>query len=269
MSLDFVFGQSGIISLEDTYAAATPQKVVLKRSFSGNSVAKQKSISITGLLSGPLQFHVNSHWQSLLNGANGAVGSIASSILSGADTIAQTVAGRSIRQPWFGRKTWQGTDPLSFVVPMEFVAYVDAKTEVYDPMVGLMSLLYPRASNEAYSEDTTALLSTYFIPGPTLFYPSELIKNNTGDTISVTVGSLISFSACYVEGLTITVYNSFTPDGYPQRISCTVSVTSMDTPFVNQDGTFMNSTGITNQSVVVNKAITSAISKAISLIKSL
>jgi hypothetical protein len=195
---------------------------------------------ISAVLSGPINLVVKSQWQSLFG--NSQFGQIVSFL----DNADQVVSGMSIRQPWFGRKLWAGTDPMHFDLPLQFQSYDNAREEVFLPVMGLLSLLYPRIN--ADDAEGKWGLREYFIPGPSLnFKKSGMHK---GDVVEIRLGSLLYYTGCYITSLSLKIENSFSHEGWPHNVQATVGFDAMDVAFVEKDGAFMER-GFENQAVVV------------------
>jgi hypothetical protein len=235
MALNFLLGTDNFITTHDSYAP--PHRLDTKNGCRVVFTCLRKNMELVAMLSEGFSISVGSEWKSLFGGAIG--NDIGAKFIDILDNVAQ-ISGASIRQPYFGRKYWAGTTPLSFSLSFQFVAFSNAKEEVYDPMISLMSLLYPRISDEGKS--TATMLETYFIPGPNLFY--DVTKGDTasdkGDRVSIKLGSFLKFDGCYITKCSFNVENSFSTTGYPNCIKATVTFETMDVAFVANDGTFMD-----------------------------
>jgi hypothetical protein len=222
-----------------------------------------KHKTIRAPLSGSFSLNVQSRWVELFGGSGGG-----STLLGIVDNLAQALGNKTIAQPWFGRKMWGGTTPLKFSLPVRFMSRFDAYREVFLPMTGLLSFMYPRLNDKGQSSaDTASVLSTYFLPGPNIFYSSGSnsfgpnLGGDGGDPVEISMGSFISFSGCYLTSIGLTVENSFNIAGYPHNVGAQVEFEAMDVSFVNFDGSFMEK-GFKNQALVLNNELTGAISKA-------
>jgi len=239
MALGFSLGVSDLVTSHDTYSPppiASPCRVLIS--------CPGKGKNILAMLSGDLRVNVKSHWKSLFDGAiGGGIGKILGII----DNIEQ-IFGNSIRQPYFGRKYWQGTDPIKFSLSFQFVAFSNAKEEVYKPMVSLMSLLYPRKSSAG---EVAGLFSSYIPPGPNLFYDTQSdASKDDGDRIVISLGNFMSFKGCYVTDFQSEIANSFSTDGYPHCVNVSMEFETMDVAFVSYNGAFMEN-GFTDASVTL------------------
>ena len=238
MLANFLLNDTSSILTHDEYSAGTYNTVVFS--------CPTKYRKIKALLSGPLTLSVTSKWSGYFEGGSGLAG-VTSQLISLIDGFGQ-FAGQTVRQPWFSRKYWTGTDPLKFQLPLRFVAFEDAKTEVVDPMMGLLSLLYPADDDRQRKEN---LFRLYRVPGPTLFYGSSS-PDKEGDVVKITLGEFLQFSGCYLTGVSFTIENSFTPEGYPHTVSATVSFESMDMCFTGPHGEFFTR-GFGNQAQKTNE----------------
>ena len=228
MPLDFLLGDKTSIFTHDSF---TVNHLHGKNLVKFICLGKHRAIS--GVLSGPLNISANSTWTSLFNAVNG----MGSDVIDTIDNFAQGLYGNTIRQPWFGRKFWQGTKPLSFQIPLQFVSFKNAKEEVFDPAMGLLSLVFPRLDSK---NNSAKMFAKYFIPGPTVFYsPTDHYADTEGDRVSVYFGNFLRFDGCYITGVALTVENSFSLEGYPHNVKATVTFETMDVSYVNHDGSFM------------------------------
>lgn len=221
----------GLVRFEDLYTADENTLVVI----SCRAKAPEGKNSIRAILSSDLNFNVAATWESAVGAGSSFPGS---RVLTGADKVFQSLSGHSIQQPWFGRKTWKGTAPLTFQMTIRFVAWDNPLKQVKEPMMKLLSLVYPRLSSEVGPEGTLPALSTYYIPGPSLFYPNPVTDGFDGDAVSIRVGNMIYYQACYIEAVNIRVPNIFSDQGLPLMCEATLTVTSMDVSVVKKDGTF-------------------------------
>jgi len=226
MALDFLLGDSTSILTHDQYTAVNNNQVEFRCKNKGDMVIK-------AVLSGSFNLTVVSHWDSVIK----ATGPVGSQVVEIFDNFAQGLYGNTIRQPWFGRKFWQGTDPLKFTLPLQFLSFTNAKEEVFKPMVKLLSLVYPRLDSKS---STATTFQKYFIPGPTMFYvPADGHDADLGDRVEISMGNFLSFKGCYITQVALKVENSFSLEGYPHNVHADVSFETMDVSYVNPDGSFM------------------------------
>jgi len=214
-----------------------------------------KQRTIYAMLSEGFVISSKSEWKSLFgSGGSGVAGADLGKVIGIIDNSAQFIAGYTLRQPYFGRKYWCGTDPLKFSLTFQFVSFSDAKADVYDPMVSLLSLLYPRKSS---LDETAHLFEAYFIPGPNLFYNVSSGSNgDDGDRVEITMGNFLSFKGCYINSVSFHVENSFSTDGYPNCVKAEMAFETMDVAFVNGDGAFMEK-GFGDASVDIGDGVAS------------
>jgi len=221
------------LRVHDEYKISAGQIVVLSQAVKG---------TVVGMLSGSFSLDVQSQWDELLK-SQGNMGKV----VGFADYATQTLAGNTLRQPFFGRAIWKGTSPISFEIPMIFSTWADAKTDVYEPMIKLLSYLYPRINKDTSDDgDDGTLLSTYFVPGPTILSTeADDPSGRHGDVVRVRIGvssnnkSFIDFKKCYIKGLNINVANNFDDNGYPNKIDVRVQISAFQGLYVNKDGSFL------------------------------
>jgi hypothetical protein len=128
-------------------------------------------------------------------------------------------------------------------------------------MVGLLSFMYPRLDAAGQKNDVAGVLSTYFVPGPSLFYTRSDPDNSpfgvAGDRVEIKMGSFLDFKGCYLTSMSLTVENSFNRQGYPHSVHAQVDFDAVDVSFVNYNGSFME-TGFADQDLVMNKELLEA-----------
>ena len=192
-----------------------------------------RGITIHAVLSGQLNLSASSKWTGYFQGLPQLL-----NILDGGNQI---FFGHSLQQPWMGRKYWSGTEPMVIRLPLQFVSDTNAKKEVYDPAVMLLSLLFPRIANDAEMTNKMKLWGEYVVPGPSIFYNRNGNKDDSvmWDYVSVRLGEMLDFTACYLESVTLNVENSFDTKGYPHCIKADVSFRAMDSMFVPADASFV------------------------------
>ena len=187
-------------------------------------------ITVRAVLSGSLNLTANSQWKGYFNVMPQLL-----NILDGGD---QALFGRSIQQPWMGRQYWGGTEPMSFRLPLQFVSDTNAEEDVYKPAIALLSLLFPRQA-KAVGTRETSFFGEYIVPGPSVFYTSNSDEPSTlGDFVSIRLGNMLDFNACYITSVSLDVENSYDPRGYPHCIKAGVSFKAMDSMFVGRGGCF-------------------------------
>lgn len=152
------------ISLEDTFIMnpvsaylgnpSEPMEVIIK--------CPHKRKRISALMTGGISISATANWKEVFGG--GAMGIVK----QGMSTISGNLSwmmGQSVMQPWMNRKMWESTSPFTVTIPLSFVCTAgDAKSEVYDPCMALLSLIYPRqygVSNNGASGSASSALSAY------------------------------------------------------------------------------------------------------------
>ena len=225
MALNLFSSLKDTVRFNDSFQAGETTEIVLK------CAGKKKNIVLW--LSGAFDLNVKSNWKSLFM-SGGAIGS---AVLDTADKLVQTLTSRTIRQPWLGRRQWEGTEPFKFRLPFTLIAQTDAKKEVYQPAVDLLSLLYPRLSDKK-----PELASFYYVPGPTVFYSTSNSTDGSGDKgdpVTISLGKFLDFKGCYLDSVSLKFQNAFNNQGWPIHIDGSIEFTVMDIAYVENDGTFM------------------------------
>lgn len=232
--------------------------------------------SIVGYLSDPIKLSGQSDWEDV--SSNQMVNTIYKLIETVDQTqqmgflpvAGNNSAGVSYIQPWASRKFWKGSKPLNLTFNFNLVSFGDAQKEVYNPAVFLLSLCYPRKlENVATAESlvkenellssifdvggtlttgsgenlTTAVLTAlkpWAIPGPSLSYGGANNGNNNGqgDTVTVTIGNLFAFGACYVNQVNLEFSPTLDGNGYPLYCKCSISFTPSESNYCLSDGEF-------------------------------
>lgn len=184
--------------------------------------------------------------------------------------------GTSIQQPWMNRKFWKGSNPFTLDFTFNFVAEESAKDEVFLPAQALLSFLYPREidapdrvkkleqtfesgkekfasamggtttkvnnnGNKTITEAAKDAFKFYAIPGPSLLYGAkgnEGGENDNGDAVTIVVGNMFAFGACYLKQVNLEFSPNFDYTGYPVWCKCTVNAEAMDSNICNKDGSF-------------------------------
>jgi hypothetical protein len=264
MALGFSLTENPLVHVHDMYSIGSQSIVTF------NCTGKQKTVRAP--LSGAFGLTVSSTWKGYFDGAGGGVDAV--TLVNG---IAQLSSGLSVTQPWFGRKSWQGTSPMQFDIPLRFLSRFDAYDEVYLPVVGLLSFLYPRLYDEAASPNEAEALSVYFIPGPSVFASQGEASDeggvfglggSGGDPVEISIGSFMRFSGCYIRSVSLNIENSFNGDGYPHNVEAKVNFEAMDASFVNYNGSFMDKK-LGNQAIRLNAELKDAAESANSLLSGL
>jgi len=231
--LDFLTGSTSPIVTNDNYSV--PSHLAGSNGCRVKIECPGKGRTIYAMLSRGFSIDGKSEWKGLFQSALG--GDMGLKVLDIADNIMQTLSGKSIRQPYFGRKYWCGSQPLRFSLTFQFVSFSNAKVDVFNPMIDLLALVFPRLDGNG---DTAGAFSKFFIPGPNLFYNSKSgASKDDGDRVESSMGNFLYFRGCYLHSVKFTVENSFSTDGYPNCVDATIDFETMDVAFVEGDNSFM------------------------------
>lgn len=253
-TVDAIAGVGQTFGLSDSFGLrdASPCEIII--------YCEGKKKMIRSLISAPIKLSGKAEWKEFMSGGISALGG---SLISAGNQALQFTLGEGIQQPWMNRKTWVSTKPFSFSIPMKFVAESDAYSEVYEPCLGLMSLVYPRETgvtgaaalneiNQNTGVDLTqktksggdnmiaaaaSAVSLYYIPGPSVKYGAGDDSQN-GDNVSIMIGNVASFEACYIENVDIEFSNVMSSNGFPISANVTLQVSVMDSSVVKEDGEF-------------------------------
>lgn len=184
---------------------------------------------------------------------------------NGKGATTQGSSGISYIQPWASRKFWKGSKPLNLSFNFNLVSFGDGKLDVYDPAVHLLSMCYPRELKDVISAKkavknsiigdaltidgnltdssgknlVTSVLDSikpWAIPGPSLQYTAD--NPEKGDAVTVTIGNLFAFGACYVNQVNLEFSPTFDAQGYPLWCKCSVSFEPSESNYVTADGEF-------------------------------
>jgi len=142
MALNFILGSLDPIIIHDTYSLQSSKSNACQVSI----YCPGKGKTIYAMSSDDINITVKSIWKSQFDDAIGRT--LGGKLLDIIDNIAQFIGGYTIRQPYFRRKYWTGTDTLTFSLSFQFVSFSKAKTDAYNIMVSLTFFLYPRINNE-------------------------------------------------------------------------------------------------------------------------
>ena len=179
-----------------------------------------------------------------------------------ANTKGNSTAGSVLQQPWLGRKFWKRSKPFELSFSFNFVAETSALYDVFTPAETLLSFCYPRMVNNV--EVVNALKSTlsglngggtntqggstvigglaqtmktFAIPGPSLMYDGKNQKDN-GDAVSIVVGNMLAFGACYLKTVSLEFSPYIDYSGYPVWCKCSITAEAMDSNYCQPDGSF-------------------------------
>lgn len=158
------------LSVEDTYIMnpasdyygnpSEPMEVIIK--------CPHKRKKVSALINAGISIQATSNWKEIFQGSSftgtvrQAMGEITAPL--------SWMKGQSVMQPWMNRKMWESTTPFQVTIPLSFVTTQgDAKSEVYDPCMALLSFAYPREygvkSNGETGDSASALTGTESIIG--------------------------------------------------------------------------------------------------------
>lgn len=266
----------------DRIDAPNPQEVVI--------TCRTKKRRVNALLSEGIQINTQSNWEEMFGGG---IMSLAGSAIGSVNNITQMVGARSIQQPWMNRKFWKNTSPFSFTLGLNFVARSNAKTEVFDPAITLVSFAYPRQSEGTFEQvkswlkeklkigegsildEASKVVKLFVIPGPSIKYDGSNTSSDIyGDAVTVCVGNMIAMGGVYLENVDVNFSNSMDASGYPLSAQVKVKVTSMDVNSCKSDGDFLMTEFAQNQAalsgllVQIDKTIKQATEDTVNIFKS-
>lgn len=222
------------VEIRDVFRVSAANRVTF---YPSNASGKAKSI-VTAILSGDLKMNVKSNWVK----HNAWI--MDSKVLNTVDGLMQGASDTSIRQPFFTRKAWQGTEPMSITIPLKLLATVDALHEVYLPLVTILTYVVPKKKE---TNDNQKIL--YSIPGPSLFadylnLDDEARNELDGDCVGIKIGNSFIFPRVYIEDVNVTVHPYFTKEGYPTNVEIEVKATNQDANWCEFDGKMVRLKGI-------------------------
>lgn len=263
-----VYGVPGFMYNEDEYnlsnfsvlsqakqESSAPQEVVI--------TCKHKNGRVCGVLNSGVTLDGKAEWREMMGGG---IMSLGGSVVETANNLLQFVKASSVQQPWMNRKMWQTTKPFSFSFELAFVAQEDALNDVVRPAMALVSFIYPRelktkggedssaytglnritngAFEKAFTRDSlvgTALSSFQFynIPGPGIRYDGNDTGDEVGDPVTIVIGKMFAFGACYLEGVKVDFSRSVNHSGYPIAAKVNITATVMDACTCQTDGNFL------------------------------
>ena len=178
-------------------------------------------------------------------------------------------AGSVIQQPWLDRKFWKHSKPFDLSFNFNFVSETSSKNEVFLPAIALLSFCYPRKvdnvdlieqANEAIGglagDGTNTkgkpnvmnaakdVLQAFAIPGPSLMYGAtrdnqgNATQGDNGDAVTIVVGNMFAFGACYLKQVIIEFSPNIDYSGYPVWCKCSISAEAMDSNYCESNGDF-------------------------------
>lgn len=248
-----LWGESSGFTIGENELA--PQEVVI--------TCKHKNGRVSGLLREGVKLDGKAEWTEMFGGG---IMSLGGTMVETANNLMQFVKASSIQQPWMNRKMWKTTKPFSFQIPLSFVATTDALNEVVRPAMALMSFIFPRELKTKDGDDAsaytglnsatkgkmgqifgenglvgTALTSFQFynIPGPGIRYDGNDNGDEIGDPVTIVIGKMFAFGACYLESVKIEFSSAMNSEGYPIAATVDLTATVMDACTCQTDGNFL------------------------------
>ena len=250
--------------------ATVPQEIII--------ACKGKRRRVTGYLSEGVKLTGVSEWESITNTAGISTLSSGISTVNnlgqlGFANIAQksdnNTAGSVLQQPWLDRKFWKHSKPFDLNFNFNFVSETSSKDEVFLPAIALLSFCYPRkvdnvdlveksqellgsvAGDGTNTRGTTNVLNatkdvlqTFAIPGPSLMYGATrdstgaATQGDNGDAVTIVVGNMFAFGACYLKQVVIEFSPNIDYSGYPVWCKCSISAEAMDSNYCDSNGDF-------------------------------
>lgn len=157
-----------------------------------------------------------------LSNLNNGGGAMANPIVKSAATA---ITGQTTKMKFMSGAVWTGGSYLSISLPFLLHAYTDAKSDVMNKLVQLMSLAAP-------SED--GIGGTLRAPGPTVANLDAIMEGNFslqgnpfqmgGDVITVNLGRFITLTPCIITEVVPTFDTMFDQNGTPMGVSVNVSI---------------------------------------------
>lgn len=250
--------------------ATVPQEIII--------ACKGKRRRITGYLSEGVKLTGVSEWEDIASTAGISTLSSGVSTVNklgqlGFANIAQksdnNTAGSVIQQPWLDRKFWKHSKPFNLDFNFNFVSEVSSKDEVFLPAIALLSFCYPREVNNVdlieKSQQTLGsiagdgtntqggknvmaaakeVLKAFAIPGPSLMYGAtrdsqgNATQGDNGDAVTIVVGNMFAFGACYLKQVIIEFSPNIDYSGYPVWCKCSISAEAIDSNYCSPNGDF-------------------------------
>lgn len=186
------------------WSAPSNQVVSITDSLEGGGV-------IYALLNKPFSMSTSSEWQSFIPAPPAAI-----------ETAFQAVSQAfgnysSLFSQYTSRRIWRGTSALRLSLDLYFYAVNDAYNEVLEPCMRLQRLSLP--TYKLGSANSTVQLLTP--PGPDPFTFNS--QTPGGELISISIGSLITFSTVIVKEVVITFDQKYDINGYPMSANAFIT----------------------------------------------
>lgn len=169
-----------------------------------------------------LASHFNRPLDQPLSDMNQGGGAMAAGIVKAGTTA---ITGQTTKMKFMSGAVWSGGSYLQISIPFHLHAYTDAKSDVMNKMIQLMSLAAP-------SED--GLGGMLRAPGPTLANLDALMEGNFsqqgnpfqmgGDVITVNLGRFVTLTPCIITDVSPTFDTIFDENGVPMAVAVNVSI---------------------------------------------
>lgn len=258
--------ENGVVKTD----ATIPQEIII--------ACKGKRRRVTGYLSEGVKLTGVAEWEDIASTAGISTLSNGISTVNklgqlGFANIAQKnnndTAGSVLQQPWLDRKFWKHSKPFDLSFNFNFVSETSSKDEVFLPAIALLSFCYPREVNNVDLVEKTQekleslsgsgtntqgeknvmgaakdVLRAFAIPGPSLMYGAtrdnqgNATQGDNGDAVTIVVGNMFAFGACYIKQVVIEFSPNIDYSGYPVWCKCSISAEAMDSNYCKSDGSF-------------------------------
>lgn len=113
--------------------------------------------------------------------------------------------------------------------------------------------------------DSVNAFKLFTPPGPTVAFDRKAAENkkeNQGDPVVVQIGSLWNLEGCYIEDLSIKLFNSWSVEGYPLAAEAKLSISLMDSCYVDANNELLGFTEFADNPWGISKVIDGAREKA-------
>lgn len=256
-----MIGGSSVSNFESD--ATTPQEIMI--------ACKAKRRRITGYLSEGIKLNATSEWEPIINTTGisqlnkgiGTLNTLGQLGFAGETSDGGHSAGSVIQQPWLDRKFWKHTAPFTLNYNFNLVSEESSLNDVVLPAIALLSFCYPRKVNnvkgvntlkEGLGEFTSETANTkggknvlnainealqcYAIPGPSLRYGAQDKSGDNGDAVTIVIGNMFAFGACYLKSVNLEFSPNFDYAGYPTWCKCSIQAEAMDSNYCEENGDF-------------------------------
>ena len=145
----------------------------------------------------------------------------------------------------------------------QFDKYVsnDKAKERLEEVVGFFGAV----TSDTVVGDSVNAFKLFNPPGPTVAFDKKAAENkkeNQGDPVTVQIGSLWNLEGCYIEDLSIKFFNSWSVEGYPLAAEAKLSVSLMDSCYVDGNNELLGFTEFADNPWGISKVIDKARGKA-------